>query len=98
MKKKSLLPLVLLTASSLALAVSSPVNNVTPFAETVAVQAQEATTLKVAYLAPHGDKSFASVVVAMQGDVVVDAQIDEFQFVEGDQWTGVPNADRKSVV
>lgn len=93
MKKKSLLPLVLLTASSLALAVSSPVNNVTPFAETVAVQAQETTTLKVAYLAPHGDKSFASVVVAMQGDVVVDAQIDEFQFVEGDQWTGVPNAD-----
>ena len=81
MKKKSLLPLVLLTASSLALAISSPVNNVTPFAETVAVQAQETTTLKVAYLAPHGDKSFASVVVAMQGDVVVDAQIDEFQFV-----------------
>lgn len=93
MKKKLLLPFVLLTASSVALAFSSPVNNVVPFAETVAVQAQETTTVKVAYLAPHGDQSFASVAVVMQGDVIVDAQIDEFQFVEGDQWTGVPNSD-----
>lgn len=93
MKRKVLLPVLLLTASSVALAVSSPVNNVAPFAETVSVHAQEATTLKVAYLAPHGDKSFASVTVVMQGDVVVDAQIDEFQFVEGADWTGVPNSD-----
>lgn len=93
MKKKMLLPLVLLSASSVALAFSSPVNNATPFADTVVVQAQEATTVKVAYLAPHGDKSFASVTVVMQGDVVVDAQIDEFQFVEGDDWAGVPNSD-----
>lgn len=93
MKKKLLLPLVLLSASSIALAFSSPVNNIVPFAETVTVQAQETTTVKVAYLAPHGDQSFASVAVVMQGDVIVDAQIDEFQFVEGDQWTGVPNSD-----
>ncbi|XJS11188.1 peptidoglycan-binding protein [Aerococcaceae bacterium WGS1372] len=93
MKRKFLLPLVLLSASSIALSVSSPVNNTLSFNNPVVVQAQEPTTVKIAYLAPHGDKSFASVTVVMQGDVIVDAQIDEFQFVEGDDWTGVPNSD-----
>lgn len=93
MKRKLLLPVVLLTASSFALAVSAPVNNTFAFDNAVVVKAQEPTTIKVLYTAPHGDRSFASVTVVMQGDVVVDAQIDEFQFVEGDDWTGVPNSD-----
>lgn len=93
MRRKFLLPLILLSASSVALSVSSPANNTFAFNNAAVVQAQEATTVKVAYLAPHGDKSFASVTVVLQGDVIVDAQIDEFQFVEGDDWTGVPNSD-----
>lgn len=50
--------------------------------------------IKVAYTAPHGDKAFASTFVVMNGDVVHDVIIDEFQFMEGDEWTGVPNADK----
>ena len=41
---------------------------------------------------PHGDKSFATTVVVMDGDTIVGASIDEFQFL-GDDATGVPNSD-----
>lgn len=58
------------------------------------VAAQEGpVTLYQKYGAPHGDKSFASAVVAVQGDKIVAVDIDEYQFVEGDGWTAVPNAD-----
>lgn len=44
--------------------------------------------------AAHGDKSFAVVVVAMQGDTIVGASIDEYQFLPKDQITAaVPNSD-----
>ena len=36
---------------------------------------------------PHGDKSFATTVVVMDGDTIVGASIDEFQFL-GDDATG----------
>lgn len=42
--------------------------------------------------AAHGDKSFADTVVAMLGDKIVAANIDEFQFM-GDGTTVVPNGD-----
>ncbi len=42
--------------------------------------------------APHGTRSFADVIVAKQGDKIVSASIDEFQFMEGEP---VPNADKK---
>lgn len=51
-------------------------------------------TIKVSYTAPHGDKSFASTFVVMNGDKVHDVIIDEYQFMEGDDWQGVPNADK----
>ena len=40
---------------------------------------------------PHGDKSFATTVVVMDGDTIVGASIDEFQFL-GDDAQGVPNS------
>lgn len=69
-------------------------------AEETAAEGEEAEeaaeggiVLKQIYAAPHGDKSFASVVVAMQGDKILDAVIDEYQFVDAGEWKGVPNAD-----
>ena len=41
--------------------------------------------------AAHGTKSFAVLTVAMQGDVIAAAYIDEFQFMAADTSVGVPN-------
>ncbi|MCQ6277045.1 hypothetical protein JMM81_19395 [Bacillus sp. V3B] len=45
--------------------------------------------------APHGDKSFAVTVVAMDGDKIAVASIDEFQFLSTEEAgvIGVPNSD-----
>lgn len=43
--------------------------------------------------APHGDKAFAVVATLTDGDTVLAAVQDEFQFMEGDEWEGVPNSD-----
>ena len=43
--------------------------------------------------APHGDKSFATTVVVLNGDKIVAASIDEFQFLGGEGVKGVPNSD-----
>lgn len=45
--------------------------------------------------APHGDKSFAVAVVAMDGDKIALASIDEFQFLNTEEAgvVGVPNSD-----
>src|SRR5690554_2944979 len=40
--------------------------------------------------APHGDKSFATVVVAMNGDKIVGASLDEFQCLNPEQDGVVP--------
>lgn len=57
--------------------------------------AGDAGPLKVgrADYAPHGTKSFAVVVVALSGDTIVAASLDEYQFLSTDVATGVPNAD-----
>lgn len=48
------------------------------------------------YAAPHGDRSFAVVNVTMNGETIVAANIDEFQYVEKTaEWKGVPNADKE---
>lgn len=51
-------------------------------------------TIKMMYTAPHGNQSFASTFVVMDGDTVVDAFIDEYQFLEGNDFEGVPNDDK----
>lgn len=51
-------------------------------------------TLLRSYQAPHGDKAFARVVVALDGDKIVDVAMDEFQYVDEDSgMLAVPNSD-----
>lgn len=59
------------------------------------VQAQaEPVSIRRFYTAAHGDKAFTAVTVLVQGDKILDAVIDEFQFVSPDAgFTGVPNSD-----
>lgn len=92
MKKRLLIPMLLVSASALALSISAPVVNHGLSLAPIVAQAQETVTLKVNYGAPHGTRTFSSTVVLMQGDIIVDAHIDEFQYVQGEDWTGVPNA------
>ena len=47
----------------------------------------------VAQYAAHGTKCFAVMTVAMQGDKIVDAYIDEYQFMAAGS-IGVPNSDK----
>lgn len=64
--------------------------------------ASEATTLSVPagtlairqlYTAPHGDKSFAVTTVVMDGDKILLAEMDEFQYLNKAEFEGVPNSD-----
>lgn len=50
-------------------------------------------SIKAMYTAPHGNQSFASTFVVMDGDTVFDVMIDEYQFMEDGDWDGVPNDD-----
>ncbi|EOT30482.1 hypothetical protein [Enterococcus saccharolyticus] len=45
------------------------------------------------YTAPHGTKSFAAVNVLMNGETIIDARVDEFQYLDPADFKGVPNAD-----
>ena len=60
---------------------------------TVSVAASEGEVKigQVQYAA-HGTKCFAVLTVAMQGDVIADAYIDEYQFMAAGS-VGVPNSD-----
>ncbi len=41
------------------------------------------------YAAPHGKQSFAAVNVTLNGDTIVSARINEFQYVKkSSDWTG----------
>lgn len=93
MKKVLKSTLALLAASSLVGV--SMVSNSQVYLADLAVMAQEESSINLyhTYAAPHGDKAFASVIVVTQNDVIVDVVLDEYQFMEGDEWEGVPNAD-----
>jgi hypothetical protein len=56
----------------------------------------EKTTIKVgrADYAAHGTKCFTSAVVAMAGDKIVAASMDDYQFIGTDVAKGVPNSDK----
>ncbi|MGX7197553.1 peptidoglycan-binding protein [Enterococcus olivae] len=58
-------------------------------AETNTTELAEAQVLG----APHGDKSFAITTVALDGDTVVAAFLDEFQYVDAADFGGVPSSD-----
>lgn len=55
----------------------------------------ESVELKIGQVitAAHGDKCFTQATAVVQGDVVVAAYIDEYQFAAADQVMGVPNSD-----
>lgn len=63
----------------------------------VAEETEETTdvTIKTLYTAPHGDKAFAATFVVMDGDTVADVIMDEYQFMDSEEVTGVPNSDAK---
>ena len=46
------------------------------------VQNTDDITLKYAIGAPHGEKSFGNAVVALEGDKIIAASIDEYQYLE----------------
>lgn len=51
--------------------------------------------MRQGYAAPHGTQSVAAVNVTLNGDTIVAARIDEFQYVDKSaDWTGVPNSDK----
>lgn len=56
----------------------------------------EETTIKLGQVdyAAHGNKCFAVLTVAVQGDTIVAAYIDEFQFMDAATAQGVPNSDQ----
>ena len=59
---------------------------------TMSVAAAEDVKIGQVHYAAHGTKCFTVLTVAMQGDVIADAYIDEYQFMaEGS--IGVPNSD-----
>ena len=56
--------------------------------------AEDAVKIGQVEYAAHGTKCFAVLTVAMQGDKIADAYIDEFQFMADDTSVGVPNSDK----
>lgn len=56
--------------------------------------AEDAIKIGQVDYAAHGSKCFAVLTVAMQGDKIADAHIDEFQFMDKATAVGVPNSDK----
>ena len=59
---------------------------------TMSVAAAEDIKIGQVQYAAHGTKCFAVMTVAMQGDVIADAYIDEYQFMAAGS-VGVPNSE-----
>jgi len=53
----------------------------------------ENAELSYSLQAPHGDQAFAPVAVLHDGDTVLAAAMDEFQYVDSAEFEGVPNSD-----
>ena len=60
----------------------------------VTALAEEPVKLGQVDYAAHGTKCFAVLTVAVQGDTIVAAYIDEFQFMTAGEAVGVPNSDQ----
>lgn len=84
---KRILSLVLVICMALSLAAC---------ATTPAPAAESTEPLKMGRVeyASHGTKCFNVTVVVMQGDKIVGASLDEYQFMGTDVATGVPNSDK----
>ena len=86
MKRILCLTLVICMALSLAACATSPAPSGSGTAEPVKMGRAE--------YAAHGTKCFTVAVVAMQGDKIVGASLDDYQFMGTDVATGVPNSDK----
>ena len=60
----------------------------------VVALAEETVKIGQVQYAAHGTSCFAVLTVAMQGDVIVAAYIDEYQFMTAGEAEGVPNSDQ----
>ena len=58
----------------------------------LAEEAEKGLRLGQVEYAAHGTSCFAVITVAMEGDVIAAAHIDEFQVMAGENVTGVPNS------
>lgn len=65
----------------------------TAAATTTAADSSPVKMGRVEYAA-HGTKCFTIAVVAMQGDKIVSASLDDYQFMSTDVAKGVPNSDK----
>ena len=63
------------------------------FSITATSFAAEPIVMGKADWAAHGTRCFAVAVVALQGDVIVGAYLDEYQMMPRAETTGVPNSD-----
>ena len=59
----------------------------------VMAMAEDTITIGQVQYAAHGTRCFAVLTVAMQGDVIVAAHIDEYQFMDATTAVGVPNSE-----
>ncbi|NMB19719.1 MAG: hypothetical protein GX979_02515 [Firmicutes bacterium] len=64
------------------------------FSLSAASFAAESIRMGKADWAAHGTRCFAVAVVALQGDVIVGAYLDEYQMLPRAETTGVPNSDK----
>ncbi|NLL49553.1 MAG: hypothetical protein GX249_13345 [Firmicutes bacterium] len=64
------------------------------FSLSVASFAAEPIRMGKADWAAHGTRCFAVAVVALQGDVIVGAYLDEYQMLARAETVGVPNSDK----
>ncbi|MDO3410860.1 hypothetical protein QWJ34_13895 [Saccharibacillus sp. CPCC 101409] len=99
MKKISILAMTALTGMSLLAAgcgqkeAAAPAETST--GNTASAAAADAGPVKMGRVeeAAHGTKSFTVAVAAVQGDKIVGASLDDYQFMGSDVATGVPNSD-----
>lgn len=73
------------TETNITIATGKDANTELPAAGTL--------VMRQLYTAPHGTKSFAAVNVLMNGDKIINARLDEFQYLAPGDFTGVPNSD-----
>lgn len=59
----------------------------------VMAMADDAVTIGHIQYAAHGTRGFAEMTVVLQGDVIIAAYIDEYQFMSVEDTTPVPNGD-----
>lgn len=95
MKKISILAMTALAGMSLMVAGCGKEEATTSAAGTEATADAGPVKMGRVEEAAHGTKSFTVAVAAVQGDKIVGASLDDYQFMSSDVATGVPNSDNE---